>query len=317
MWPIISFSASTIFAIYTAGGQPSLGAEHPFLAETPYAFTSFEQQSAFTKRFYSREEFDLAKNNPAIECLRIQYASDGLKVTGFLVKPRETTGKRYPAIVYNRGGLLEIGKIDMPNILDFYRLASNGFVVLASQYRGNDGGEGREQFGGADVDDVTNLLTLAATLPYVDQKNLFFYGFSRGGMMTLLALRQGAKVNAAVVVGAVFDLNDALQKAKQRAPRIFELVTGLIPDYANRGEATLRERSAINWPEKLSTPLLIIHGAEDEEASPSEALAYATKLNELHKCYELVIYAKDIHEAAFNREDRDARIMAWFRKFLR
>jgi len=314
-----SFSVSTaaFLTISTAGSQQPAPVKSPFIAERPYAFTSFEEQSTFTKRFYSREEFDGAKNNRAIECSRIQYLSDGLRVTGFLVKPRDTGSKRYPAIVYNRGGLLEIGKIDTPNILDFFYLASNGFVVLASQYRGNDGGEGREQCGGADVDDVTNLLAAAASLSYVDRKNLFFYGFSRGGMMTLLALRQGAKVNAAAVVGAVFDLKGALQNAKPRAPGIVDLVTELIPDYTNRGAVALEERSAINWPDKLNIPLLIIHGAEDEEVPPSQALAFATKLNELHKCYELVIYAKDIHEAAFNRRDRDARIIAWFRSFLR
>jgi dipeptidyl aminopeptidase/acylaminoacyl peptidase len=243
--------------------------------------------------------------------------SDGLRVTGFLVKPRDTQNKRYPAIIYNRGGFLEIGKLGTPNILDFYEMATNGFVLLASQYRGNDGGEGREQCGGADVDDVTNLLALTVRLPYVDEKNVFLYGFSRGGMMTLLALRQGAVVNAAAVVGAVFDFKDALENANQRAPQIVGQITGLIPDFTNRSVEALKERSAINWPEKLTAPLLIIHGGEDEEVPPLEALAYASKLTALHKTYQLVVYANDIHEAARNRRDRNARIIEWFRRFSR
>src|SRR5207247_311744 len=139
------------------------------------------------------------------------------------------------------------GKIDTPNILDFYELASHGFVILASQYRGNDGGEGREEFGGADVNDVINLLSIAASLPDADPKNVFLYGLSRGGMMTFLALQRG----------------------------------------------------------------------DDEEVPVSQALAFATKLSALHKPYELVVYANEIHEAANNRRDRDARIVAWFRRFLR
>ena len=87
-------------------------------------------------------------------------------------------GRRYPVIIYNRGGLQDIGKIDVPNILDFYARAANGFVVLASQYRGNDGGEGVEQFGGAEVGDVVTLVSLASSLPYADPKNIFFYGLS-------------------------------------------------------------------------------------------------------------------------------------------
>src|SRR4029453_3680791 len=113
------------------------------------------------RRFYSKAEYDRASANGSIECLKIQYLSDGLKVVGFLVKPRDSGGKRYPVIIYNRGGVQDIGKIDAPNILDFYELAANGFVVLASQYRGNDGGEGLEEVGGADVADVVNLVSLA------------------------------------------------------------------------------------------------------------------------------------------------------------
>ena len=44
--------------------------------------------------------------------------------------------------------------LNRATIVDFYELAANGLVLMASQYRGNDGGEGLEQFGGADVDTV-------------------------------------------------------------------------------------------------------------------------------------------------------------------
>src|SRR5712691_7115675 len=124
------------------------------VAQMPCQFTTFEEQSAFTRRFYSKVEYEGAKNNRSIECLKIHYISDGLKVVGYIVRPRGTEGRRYPIIIYNRGGFLEIGKLDAWNLLDFYRLASDGFVILASQYRGNDGGEGREELGGADVNDV-------------------------------------------------------------------------------------------------------------------------------------------------------------------
>ena len=60
-------------------------------------------------------------------------------------------------------------------------LSRNGYVVLASQYRGNDGGQGQEEFGGADVNDVLNLMPLARSLSFADAKNTVILGFSRGG----------------------------------------------------------------------------------------------------------------------------------------
>jgi dipeptidyl aminopeptidase/acylaminoacyl peptidase len=286
-------------------------------SQSPCQFTTFEEQTPFTRRFYSKAEYDRAKTGESTECLRIQYLSDGLRVVGFLVKPRNPQGKRYPVIIYNRGGVQDLGKIDTPNILDFYQLAANGFVVLASQYRGNDGGEGVDEVGGADVDDVVTLVSLASSLAYADSRNIFSYGVSRGGMMTFRALARGAVVNAAAVVGGIYDMQGLMESTKQRMPGIADRVMKLIPDYSSRGPAALADRSVLQWPEKVTVPLLMIHGADDEEVPVSQALAFAAKLSTLRKEYELIVYANEIHEALNNRRDRDARIVAWFRRYLR
>ena len=62
---------------------------------------------------------------------------DGV-VVGFIVRPVAAQAAPYPVIVFNRGGLLDIGKITEANLVDFHDLASQGFIVVASQYRGND-----------------------------------------------------------------------------------------------------------------------------------------------------------------------------------
>ena len=135
--------------------------------------------------------------------------------------------------------------------------------------------------------------------------------------MTFLALARGAAVNAAAVVGGIYDLQGLMETTKQRMPGIANRVMKLIPDYSSRGAAALAERSVMQWPEKITVPLLMIHGADDEEVPVSQALAFAAKLSGLRKEYELIVYAKEIHEALNNRRDRDARIVAWFRRYLR
>ena len=284
-------------------------------SQTPCVFGRHEDQSALTKRVYSKDEYDAARTSTAVECRRITYLSDGLRVVGFMVRP-VSVGRLYPVIVFNRGGLLDVGKINEMNLVDFYDLASQGFIVVASQYRGNDGGEGREEFGGSDVSDVLALRNLAIALPDADARNVFFYGLSRGGMMTFLALRRGAAVNAVAVVGAMFDLERTIEAGKQRAPGIANAVLNLIPDYGSRGAAALRDRSAAHWPEQVNVPALIIHGGADEEVPVSEALTFAAKLNDLHRSFELVVYAGDSHEVTNNRKDRNSRIVSWFRRHL-
>ena len=286
--------------------QPSDGA---VLAQTQCEFVPYEQASPFTRRHYSQQEYDATSRNTDIDCTRIRYTSDGLGVVGFIVRPRSTNGARYPVVIYNRGGFRDIGKIDAWNLVDFYGFASQGFVVLASQYRGNDGGEGRDEVGGSDVGDVMALSRLAERLPYADSSNMFLYGLSRGGMMSFLVLARGFPAKAVAVVGAVFDI-EAFQK---RAPTVVASAVGLD---ASHDVALLRERSVMNWPDRINIPLLIIHGSRDEEVPATEALTFATKLAQLGKRYQLIVYADDVHEAANNRRDRDTRIAAWFKQHM-
>src|SRR5215207_6218085 len=152
---------------------------------------AFEQVPDRFKQLYGREAIERVRNSPDLELLKIKYLSDGLKISGFIYKPKDVSGKRLPAVIWNRGGAGDDTIITAANYLHFYemhRLASEGFVVLASQYRGYDGGEGRDEVG------------------YVDMERVFMFGFSRGAQMTLQAVRRGAPVRAAAVVGAPTDM---------------------------------------------------------------------------------------------------------------
>ena len=274
-----------------------------------------EPAANLAARLPSKEEFERRKAYTGFECQRIKYLSDGLKVVGFIWKPKNTEGKKFPLIIFNRGGNREFGKVDPWVKFGFYRYVSNGFVVIASQYRGVDGGEGREEFGGADVHDVLSLIPLAKSLGYVDMKNVFVLGWSRGGMETYLALKNNIPVNAAAVGGGLTDL---LAVGKKRPGMISNVFKELIPDFDRRGEDLMRERSAVYWAERINLPLLIMQGGADWRSDvSSQALAFAQKLQELNKSYELIIYANDDHGVSLNREDSDKRIIEWFRRYMK
>ena len=288
----------------------SIKADSSIVEQTQCVFPAYEAQSAGFKRVYTEQEFNAAKQNSDVDCLRIKYLSDGLKVVGFIVKPKKVEAKKLPIIVVNRGGFGEFGKIDMVYLLDFYRLAAEGFLVVASQYRGVDSGEGKDEIGGADVGGVLNLASIARSLDYADPNNVFLYGMSRGGMMSFLALKRGMTVNAVAVLGALYDA-EAITK---RNPLLLQAVKQYIPDYASKGVEALKERSVLNWTEKINVPVLILHGGADDSVPAAEALTFAQKLQEAGKTYELIIYAKDTHPIFNNREDRNKRIALWFKK---
>lgn len=262
--------------------------------------------------YLSREQFSArAREATQIDCQRLRYLSDGLEVVAFLWKPKTLRGAKLPLIIFNRGGNREFSKLTPTT--GFRRFALDGFVVLASQYRGNDGGEGQEEFGGADVNDVKNLLLAAKALEYVDTKNVFMLGWSRGGMMTALALKHGLKVNAAAVGGPLTDL---LAERARRPGVAAGVWSKLIPGYAERTDEVLRERSAVYWPERIRTPLLILHGGADWRADPSSTLAFAQALQRAGATYQLIIYAGDDHGLRNNKDDSNRRIVEWFRAHL-
>jgi dipeptidyl aminopeptidase/acylaminoacyl peptidase len=186
--------------------------------------------------------------------------------------------------------------------------------VIASQYRGADGGEGTEEYGGADVHDVLNLVPLARSLGYVDMRNVFMLGLSRGGMMTYLALKHGFPANAAAVISGVADLPGNAIDHPDLVTNVYE---PLIPNFASRRDAAMRERSAVMWADSISAPLLLLHGTADAQISHARTIGLAEKLRGLGKPYELVLYPNDGHGLLMNRRDSDRRVIDWFMKHMK
>jgi len=292
------------------------GAKGAFAQETEAAKEEgFERDytTDFAKRLWSKEDFEQRRAFAGFECRRVKYMSDGLKVVGIIWKPKETTGKKLPLVIYNRGGNREFGKLGFFMNYALYPFLQNGFVVIGSQYRGIEGGEGKDEFGGAEINDVANLIPLAKSLGYVDMNNVFMLGDSRGGMETFIALKNGLPISAAAVRGAPSDLTNTLK----RRPSFAEVFEELIPDYNERSEELLRERSAVYWSDKINTPILILQGGADWRNDPTQALNLAQKLQQRGKNYELIIYSGDDHGLSLNRADGDRRIIEWFTKYRR
>jgi dipeptidyl aminopeptidase/acylaminoacyl peptidase len=211
-----------------------------------------------------------------INFYRISYLSDGLKVTGFLAEPKGN-GK-YPCIISNRGGNREFGRWDTLRMaLSLGQMATWGYVVIASQYRGNDGGEGKEEFGGKDLNDVLNLIPALSQLPTADTARIGIEGTSRGGMMTYLALKNTCRFKAAVVRAGTANAFTTIASRPEMEKYVF---AELVPDYPANKERELKARSAVFWADVMckTTPLLIMHGSADWRVPPAEALELVQKL---------------------------------------
>ena len=311
--------ATLLIALISPSAQPSSPNgtnDGTVVRREAYAFPPYEKatQATDVENYASKEAYEQATGDRRFELQKLIYLSDGLKVVAYLYKPVRTEGALLPAVVFNRGSTIR-GDIAPELVSSFRRLASEGFVILAPMYRQSDGGEGRDEVGGADVNDLMNVVPLAKSLGFIDMNNLFMYGDSRGGMMTYQAIKRDFPVKAAAVFGAFTDM-DALIKYR---PEVYQPKTlkQLWPDFDARKDEIIKSRSAVYWPETLDVPLLIMHGGADWSVSPSQSLVIAQKLQDLGKTYELVIYAEDGHILSRNQEDRDRRATGWFRRHMK
>ena len=249
-----------------------------------------------------------------VEILDIAYSSDGLRVKGFLLTPKAEGS--YPCVIYNRGGNREFGSISEYTVARVLApLASWGYVVVAGQYRGVAGGEGIEQFGGAEVADILNLVPLLESQEKADASRIGLYGWSRGGMMTYLVLARSDRFKAAAIGGG---LSDAFKMIESRPP-MEEVFSELVPNYASDKETALRERSAVLWADRLckSTPILLMHGTADWRVEPQQAFDMAAALYAARHPFRLVMLEGGDHGLTEHRSEVDRLVRDWFDRYVR
>lgn len=284
---------------------------------------SYEETSRLAKYRYDKVSYEAAQRQTDYVFEQFNYKSDGIEVTGFSCRPKVKNIKT-PLIIYNRGGTGNIGRISEEDLPDFYALAKNGFAVYASNYRYVGKLGSKDEIGGNDIHDVLNLLKAVKELDYIDSKNVFMMGVSRGGLMTYKALTK-VTINAAAVLGGVADFEKLVEKRPIFLTGWTDLsdefnykgLRNLLPNFPQYKKKYLEERSATKWTAAINTPVYILHSRQDGRVPVEGALALALKLNELKKKYQLKIYEERSHSLPYAKFDSFDEVIHWFQKHLK
>lgn len=240
------------------------------------------------------------------------YISDGLKVNGYIAYPKNIH-KKYPCIIWCRGGYGNAGALD-----DFYaqgilgQLASWGYVVLESQYRGNVGGDGEDEFGGADLNDIMSLIPLANELEFADENNWGIEGWSRGGMMTYLTLTKTDLFKVAITTGGISNLSCTLDESNFMKKLFKNKEMKLDKKFCST-------RTILNSVEKYSktTPTLMIHGTNDERIPAYQSLDLSYKFLEYGIEHKLILLENGDHFLREHKKEVDTLRKNWLKKYLK
>lgn len=285
-----------------------------------YRFATFDEWQKFlvrraqdspgfsAERFrarFTREQFD--EGRKSIRCAFFTYSIDGVDVDGFSARPKSDTP--LPVIIYNKGGAGDASAVTFGQMLEeIFPLAQKGYLVIGTQYRQQD------EFGGKDVDDVMALLELIDGRSDAIHEQIGMMGWSRGGIMTMLAASRTARLKAVILGATPTDLLKGLESR----PDMENVFKQRIPDYETRKADALRERSPLFLLDKIDPqlPILILHGAADGRAPAEHALELASSLQRKKHPYALKIYANGDHGLTAVRRDVLEECAGWFGSYL-
>lgn len=237
-----------------------------------------------------------------VSLYNVTYQSEGLNVKAMLAVPDQQQEQGpLPALLYCRGGYRGVGKVRAERIS---QMAAFGYVVLAPHYRGNEGGDGQDEFGGRELADVHAAYELLVQMPNVDRKRISLYGFSRGGMMALLAAASSTNYQAVVVWSGVTDL---LLTYEERTDlrRMLKRIVG----HPEKQPEAYQNRSPWRRANEINCPVLIIHGMKDENVGMEHAVRLADALAMWGKPHELWLAEEASHLFAQEEIERYTRRM--------
>jgi dipeptidyl aminopeptidase/acylaminoacyl peptidase len=219
-----------------------------------------------------------------VKICKYDYSADGKKIEAFTIRP--VADGKYPGLV------LVAGREGAKTFFRFGTiLAQAGFACVAISELGYGKSEGKPDFmGPASIDAFAVGFRKFKRELFVEADKMGIFGYSRGGMAaSLLTLKLGTEVKAAVFGGGIYDLKTAYDETKVDGIReSIKNETGLT-------EEAFRNRSSILRMSELMTPVLIIHGENDENAPTNQALMLRDRLTELKKEFEIVILADHKH----------------------
>lgn len=223
-------------------------------------------------------------------------ADDGLTLTGWLFRPRGTLGAT-PTLVWLHGGP-EAQERPVFQPL-FQALAAAGIAVFAPNVRGSAGFG--QAFSRADdvalrfaaIDDVRAVVDFLSRSGLADPARIGVAGRSYGGYLTLAALvRYPDLFRVGVDVCGMADLETFYARTE---PWIAEAATTKYGDPRTDAEL-LRRLSPIHLIDRLTAPLLVVHGRHDTNVPVCEPEQVVAALRERGVPHSYLFFDDEGHE---------------------
>lgn len=242
-------------------------------------------------------------------------AKSGTHLEGIVTFPAGyTPGKKYPFLVLPHGGpeANDVLGFDFPSRL----ISGLGYVVLQPEYRGSTGYGSAflaaiyQHFGDRAYSDVDSATDFAISQGWADPDHLAIFGWSAGGFMTAWTVTQTHRYRAAIEGAGITDWLSFIPTSDIGQ-------TDYDARWPEHAPDPFLKFSAVNFADRVTTPLLILHGESDVRVPTFQGREYFVLLAEQNKQVRMVTYPGSPHFPRLAEQRRDVfkEIGEWLSKY--
>ena len=199
-------------------------------------------------------------------------------LTWVIYPPNFDASKKYPAILYCKGGPQGAVSQSWSYRWNFQMMAANGYIVVAPNRRGvsSFGSEWVEQisgdYGGQNMLDYLSAIDELAKEPFVDEDNLGCTGASYGGFSAFwLAANHDNRFKAFLAHAGMFNLEAQYLETEE----LFFANWDMGGPYWDKSNAIAQKTYAASphrFVDKWNTPIMITHGEYDYRILASQGM---------------------------------------------
>lgn len=258
----------------------------------------------------------------------ISYLSDGLKIYALMTVPngpKPPTG--WPVVIFNHGYIPpDVYRTTERYIAYVDQIASSGYIVFKSDYRGHDLSEGAP--GGAYTQDnysidVLNAVASVKRHPDADPNRIGMWGHSMGGYITLRSMVVTGDIKAGVIwAGVVARYPDLFTRwnmgAWPTSPAPGSWIYSLEQSYgtAATNPAFWNSISANGYLRDLNRPIQLHHGTADHDVPWEFSQMLYDEMIQANQAAELYTYEGDNHNISNHFSLAMGRTVEFFNRYL-
>lgn len=247
----------------------------------------------------------------------VTYKSkDKLEIPSLLFRPQQPNGA---AVLYPHGGPSSQYCYEW-DILTQY-LVAKGYTILMPNYRGSTGyGLKYEkanygQWGQGDMQDCLAGARYLSALDWVTAERIAIYGASYGGYMVACCLARDPDYLFACGVSKFGDAH--LETSWALCSRELRYYTEKMIGHPAKNRDVYYEGSPIYQVENIQSPVLILHGLEDDIVPPEASEDWVEALLHADKTFEFKTYSGESHGFLRRATQLDAygrieRFLDWY-----